>query len=582
MPFKIEIPPPRPAKDYNYDVGNFKLLVSTKNQEAKIWYTRGVIWTWAFNHEEACKCFAQAMAHDPDCAMLYWGYAFAAGPNYNKSWAMFDKKDLEKTVPMCYDVAKVALEKSASASSVEKALIRALQRRFESTEVVEDFTPYNKAYADEMRLVYQEFGEDDLEVAALFAESLMIWKQRQFFDLKTGEPASTAAVAEVRGVLERGLRHPNASNHPGLPHLYIHLMERSNIPEVTLAACDLIRDLVPDAGHLAHMPTHIDILVGEYRRSMSYNLKATFADDKFFRENGGVQFYSFYRLHDYHSLIYAAMLAGQKKVALESVNRMESTITEEMIKLDSPPMADWLEFFLAVRVHVYIRFGMWDELKALKIPDDQQLYCVTTVMAYYGRGIAYASTSDLKNAEEQRKLFRQAATRVPESRLDFPNRIVDILKVANAMLDGEIEYRRQNYAVAFASLRDAIQHEDNLLYTEPWGWMLPARHAYGALSLEQGHIEEAAKAFAEDLGLLENLARAHQHPKNVWALHGYHECLTRMGRGAEATIIMQMLRQARAEADIEIESSCYCRLGVQNGTMNATTKVCCNEDGNGV
>src|SRR5699024_1843252 len=136
----------------------------------------------------------------------------------------------------------------------------------------------------------------------------------------------------------------------------------------------------------------------------------------------------------------------------------------------------------------------------------------------------------------QRELFRDAARRVPPSRLDFPNRIVDVLKVAHAMLDGEIEYRRGNYDVAFRSMREAITHEDALQYTEPWGWMLPARHPYGALSLEQGLVEQAATAYAEDLGLLENLTRAHQHPKNVWALHGYHECLLRLGRTAEAVI----------------------------------------------
>ncbi|KAJ4513150.1 hypothetical protein HRR75_004917 [Exophiala dermatitidis] len=546
----MDIPPKRSFKDPYFDVGTYHRTISTNSPEAQVWFDRGL---------------TVALAHDPDCAMAYWGFAYAAGPNYNKSWAMFDKKDLERTVPKCHDVAKLALEKSQSATPVEKALIKALQKRYSMTTVLEDFTPPNKSYADEMRDVYQRFGEKDLDVIALFGDALMNWKPRQMFDIHTGKAIPSSPVFEVRAVLEHGLAQPDVKGHPGVPHLYIHLMERSNTPEVALTACDIIRELVPDAGHMAHMATHIDVLVGEYRRSMTSNYEATVADDKYFHRYGGVNFYSFYRLHDYHSLIYAAMLAGQSKVALESVDRMEATITEEMLRLESPPMADWLEFLLAVRVHVLVRFGFWEELKQLQIPEDKDLYCVTTVMMYYGKGIAYASTNDLKNADLQRELFRKAALRVPESRLDFPNRIVDVLKVANAMLDGEIEYRRQNYEVAFESLRQAIVHEDALMYTEPWGWMVLARHAYGALSLEQGMVEQPALAYAEDLGLVENLTRAHQHPKNVWALHGYHECLIRLGRHAEAVIIKQMLTLAAAEADIFIASSCFCRLGVPNG-----------------
>ncbi|RYP74549.1 hypothetical protein DL769_003994 [Monosporascus sp. CRB-8-3] len=569
MSFAFEIPAKQAPSEPYYDVGRYHRDITTTSPEAQTWFNRGLVWAYSFNHEEACSCFMQAIAYDPDCAMAYWGYAYAAGPNYNRAWSSFDKDDLERTVPKCHRVAKIALEKAESTGTTpsEKAIIRALQARYPTKGVLEDFSGANKDYADQMREVYKQFGQSDMDILALFADALMNWKPRQMFDAHTGKAIPSSPVYEVRQLLERGLRLQGVEGHAGIPHLYIHLMERSDTPEVALAACDIIRDLIPDAGHMAHMPTHIDVLVGEYRRAMAYNYKATVADDKFFAEHGGVNFYSFYRLHDYHSLIYAAMLAGQRKIALESVDRMEATITEDMLTLESPPMADWLEFFLSVRVHVLIRFGMWEELKHIKIPEekDQDLYCVTTVMTHYGHGIAHASTGDLKNADASRELFREAAKRVPPSRLDFPNRIVDILRVASSMLDGEIEYRRRNYEVAFQCLRDAIKHEDSLLYTEPWGWMLPARHPYGALSLEQGLVEQAAHAYAEDLGIVENLTRAHQHPKNVWALHGFYECLIRLGRKAEAVIIKQQLTIAEAEADVPIASSCFCRLGGSNG-----------------
>lgn len=240
---------------------------------------------------------------------------------------------------------------------------------------------------------------------------------------------------------------------------------------------------------------------------------------------------------------------------------MEATITEEILRVETPALANWMEFFKAVRVHVYIRFGMWEELKRLDPLDDKHLYCVTNVMRHYGKGIAYAATAQLEEADKERELFKVAATYVPPTRLDFPNKITDILKVASAMLDGEIEYRRGNYEVAFRRLEEAVVLEDELPFAEPWGWMLPARHAYAALSLEQGKVEQAAQAYAEDLGLFPTPKRAHQHPNNVWALHGYHECLELLGRYAEANIIQKQLALALVEADVEITSSCFCRLG---------------------
>ncbi len=115
------------------------------------------------------------------------------------------------------------------------------------------------------------------------------------------------------------------------------------------------------------------------------------------------------------------------------------------------------------------------------------------------------------------------------------------------MLDGEIAYREGQFDNAFAHLRRAIELDDALPYDEPWGWMQPTRHAYGALLLEQGRVEEAAEVYAADLGLDPTLSRACQHPDNVWSLHGYHECLQRLGRTAEAAIIGQQLDLMGAE-----------------------------------
>ncbi|KAF5017482.1 hypothetical protein F66182_10587 [Fusarium sp. NRRL 66182] len=568
-------PTRRASSDPYYDLGDFSLRVSTESLEAQIWFNRAMLWTYCFNHDEAIFCYQQAIAHDEDLALAYWGVSFCSGPNYNKTWRLFDDNDRRNAVNKCYVFSQQAVQRANSAAPWERALIEALCCRYPDDNPDRDLAACDRAYADAMRQVHRRFGEGSFDMITLFADALMNVAPRSMFDTADGQPIPTTPVFEVKDLLEAALRMAGVEKHPGVAHMYIHLMEMSATPEAALPAADMIRDQVPDTGHTYHMPAHIDVLIGDYRRAVEYNLKATIADDKYFQKNGGLTFYSYYRLHDYHSLIYAAMLGGKSKAALSATDRMEATVTEELLRVETPALANWMEFFLAVRVHVYIRFGMWAELKELKPLQDEHLYCVTNVFRHYGKAIAYAATNDLEQAETECHLFRQASLLVPTTRLDFPNKITDILGVATAMLDGEIGYRRGDYETAFSRLRDAIDLEDELPFAEPWGWMLPARHAYAALSLEQGHVQQAAMAYAEDLGLQPTRKRMHQHPNNVWALHGYHECLVKLGRAAEANIIRKQLTLAAAEADVEISSSCFCRCrGISHQVEQKHS--CCN------
>lgn len=361
-----------------------------------------------------------------------------------------------------------------------------------------------------------------------------------------------ARTPEIKEVLGRAL-DSGGQRHPGILHMYIHLMEMSPTPEAALPAANRLRNLVPDAGHLQHIPPHLDVILGDWHSSIAANTAATRADEKYrlADPSNTTDFYTFYRLHNYHSLIYAAMF----------VERMEKFVPESLLRIDSPPMADWLETFLTVRVHVLIRFGKWDDIIALPLPADQALYCMTTAMLHYGKAIAFAATTRIAEAEAQRELFRAAATRVPPSRMDFPNKCVDVLAVAAEMLDGEIAYRRGNFVMAFAKLEAGIAREDALMYSEPPGWMQPIRHALGALALEQGDLQRAEAAYKADLGLSDALPRARQHPRNIWALHGYRDCLVRLSREEEARDVGKQLDEVSAGADVKVEASCFCRGG---------------------
>jgi tetratricopeptide (TPR) repeat protein len=337
-------------------------------------------------------------------------------------------------------------------------------------------------------------------------------------------------------------------------------MEMSGSPESALRAADALRDLVPDAGHLQHMPTHIDVLCGDYQRVMRDNASAIGADDRFAEYAGRLEFYSLYRAHNHHFRIYGAMFAGQQRVALEAADALEAALPEELLRVELPPMADWLEGFVPMRLHVLVRFGRWEELIALEPPEDAELYATTTAMTHYARGVALAATGRVDEAERERERFVAAVAAVPDTRYLFNNTCADILAVAGAMLDGEVAYRRADHETAFAHLRRAVELDDTLPYDEPWGWMQPTRHAYGALLLEQGEVELAEAVYAADLGLDDTLGRACQHPNNVWSLHGYHECLVSLGKAEAARIVKQQLDHALARADVPIAASCFCRL----------------------
>jgi tetratricopeptide (TPR) repeat protein len=544
--------------DY-FDLGSFTREVTTSSPEAQVWFTRGLVWTYSFNHEEAAACFERAIASDPGCALAYWGLAYALGPNYNKPWESFDPADLSSSLSRAYAATAGAVSRAPGASDVERALVDALVSRYPSAEPAGDWSAWNAAYAAAMRHVYRAYP-DDLDVAALFAEALMNLTPWALWDLATGAPAAGSEAIEIKEVLERALTVGDGQTHPGVLHMYVHLMEMSAHPEDALRAGDWLRDLVPDAGHLRHMPTHIDVLCGDYPRVVSANTAAIAVDEKFRAREGAMNFYTLYRVHNYHFKIYGAMFLGQAQTALETADRLAAAIPEDLLRVEVPPMADWLEGFTAMKVHAAIRFGRWPDIIDAPLPADPGLYCVSTAMMRYAKGVACAASGRIGEAEEHRGQFAAAVERVPESRTIFNNTCRDILAVAGAMLDGEVEYRQGHHETAFAGLRRAVELDDGLPYDEPWAWMQPARHAYGALLLEQDRVAEAEAVYRADLGLDGTLARACQHPGNVWSLHGYHECLRRLGKDEQASIIGQQLTIARAYADVPIRSSCYCRL----------------------
>jgi tetratricopeptide (TPR) repeat protein len=551
------------STDSYFDLGSYTRTVSTDSPDAQMWFDRGLNWLYAFHKEEAERCFVQAIEADPRCAMAHWGLVYAIGPYYNGPWIRLGEPQRAETLARAYRLARDAAELAIRATDVERALIVALAARFgaEQNESQDVFDSWDDDYAAAMRRVHAEFP-NDLDVTALTVESLMVRTPWRLWDLDAGVPAEGASTAEAIQLLEECFAANDTSvthRHPGLLHFWIHIMEMSPSPERALDIAVVLQTLCPDAAHLVHMASHIQILCGQYEEALMANVEAVIADDKYVAHNPTLGVYTAYRMHNIHFQIYAAMFLGNFEKAMAAADLIRQTVTADVLRHDNAFLVRYLEAFYGMKLHVLIRFGRWNDIINMSLPDEVDLFVSTTALCHYAKGVAYAATGDVEQAERQQQLFAEAWERVPEDHFVFNNQTRDVLKIGEAMLAGEVEYRKGNFDAAFAHLAHSVDIDDHLYYNEPWVWMQPPRHALGALLLEQGRVEEAAGVYRADLGIDDTLVRSSQHPGNVWALHGYAECLDALGRLEEAADIRAELVVAKKSMDVELTSSCFCR-----------------------
>ncbi len=517
----------------HYQIGVVHRAVTTSSPQAQLWFDRGLALTYGFNHEEAIVCFERAAEWDPSCAMAYWGKAYAIGPNYNNT------EMTEETSQAAHAALVLAQQAQGHCSPVEQALIEALAQRYPTAQLAADRKPVEANYAEAMREVYAQFPDDD-DVAALTGEALMMLRPWKLWSPE-GEPAPE--TPEIRKLLEGALA--KWPRHPALCHLYIHAMEAGPFADQAIPAAQTLESLTPGLGHLRHMPSHIYVWTGRYDDVVRTNVDAVEMDDAYVDHAGRENFYSLYRLHNYHFVAYGAMWEGRKALALEYSRRLVEEIPPGLLSA----IPDLLDVFVATPYHVMVRFGLWNEILAEPEPSGD-LFAARAVWRY-ARGVALASLGRTDEADQAMQEFLQAKEAVPGSRLLFNNPVKQILDVAEKVLAGEIEYRKGNHAPAYALLREAVSLDEQLNYDEPWGWMEPARHALGALLTAQGHHEEAVKVYRANLD---------RYPENGWALHGLAECLDKLGQFEAAAEARTRFKKAWARADVEIPGSCYCRI----------------------
>ena len=537
--------------DY-FDLGDHHRPITTTSPTAQQWFDRGLVWLYGFNHEESTICFEHALEQDRQCVMAYWGIAFAVGPNYNKAWEMFEPRERAACLATAHQAIADGLAIDGT-TPIERALLGALGVRYPNDPETEDFSPFNDAFATAMGAVYRDHP-DDLDITSLYVEALMGRTPWQLWDLEERVPADGASTLTAREVLENAFAtSPHAWRHPGLLHMYIHLMEMSPNPELALPHGDALATLVPDSGHLVHMATHIDVLCGHYQNVVSRNHRAALVDRPFTALRGAKNFYTIYRIHNVHFEAYGAMFQGQRETALAAALELQTLLPVDTVAF----LPDLFEAFWGMKLHVMVRFGLWRAIIDEPLPEDQELFAFTTALMRYGRTVAYANLGEIAAAEAEIEAFRAAKAVVPKTRAMFNNPAADVLEIAACMAAGELHYKRGEVDTGLDALRRAAEQSDHLVYDEPWGWMQPPRHALAALLMEQERFADAEAIYAADLGFNDDLARPCQHPGNVWALHGLNECLDR--RGASSPIVKQQLDLALARTDVTIGSSCFCR-----------------------
>lgn len=546
-----------------FDLGNHRFPISTPSAPAQRWFDRGLAWCYGFNHEEAVRCFQKVIAEDPACAMGYWGIAYAHSPFYNKPWGWYGELERGPAITICHGACQKARQLTSDKTPLEQQLIQALSKKFPADPLatIENLEQCEQRYASGMLEVLQ-YSPDHLDVICLTAEALMNLNRWMLWDIQSGTQSKGARTAEARQILEHGLAL-SKGRHPGILHLYIHLVEMSPNPEDGLKAADQLRALKTESGHLAHMATHIDMLCGQYKKAVDFNNRAIELDLKYIELRGSEEFYLISCLHNYHMKMVAAMFLGLFTTAMEASEGARAIINPILFEGNKRYLATTLEGYYSASVHVLVRFGRWQAIIDEPLPDtnphNDASYQVTTILLHYAKAIAHAALGNHAAANQHRQHFERKCQSVPDWHVMANNPTSNILAVARAMMDGEVEYHAGNHALGYDFLRQASKLSDQLEYSEPWPWMHPPRHALGALLLEQGHVDEAVEHYRDDLGIGNRLPRCLQHPDNIWALHGYVECLKRLGRSAEVLRYQSRLDNAISEADVDIQSSCCCR-----------------------
>jgi tetratricopeptide (TPR) repeat protein len=507
-------------------LGSHKFAVTTKSADAQKYIDQGMNLTYGFNHAEAGRAFAEAARLDPRCAMAFWGQALVLGPNIN---APMDAGDEPKALALIGQ----ALALRSGASARERGYIEALAKRYEGK--AERRTACDSAYAEAMREHARRFPTD-LDAQALWAEAAMDLRPWNYWR-RDGTPYP--GTLDIRARLEEVMAKD--PNHPGALHFYIHLLEPTVEAYKAEPAADRLLALMPAAGHMVHMPSHIYQRVGRYAEAAKSNEMAIVADEDYITQCRAQGLYPMaYYPHNIHFLWFASTMQGRSSVAIAAAKKTAAQVTDSA--LAAIPL---LAGFRVTPWYALTRFGKWDEMLAVPAPPPSNRFLTGTWA--YARGLALLGKH---RRDEAAKMLDTVKAIAADTSLEFtlfsPNTAKAILGVAPEMLAGELDAARGSHESAIAHFQRAVTLEDALVYTEPEEWHYPPRHALGAELLAAGRAREAEVVYWQDL---------RKHPENGWSLFGLAQAQEAQGHKSEAADTRARFQKAWAQADIQLTSS---------------------------
>ncbi len=523
----------RPAPLRLEGLGPHRREITTASADARDWFNQGLMLLYAFNHDEAVHSFRAAVDADPGCAMAHWGIALAVGPHIN-----FPIMSAEKSATAWAEL-QLAKQHVAGGTPVEKALVKALESRYAETPP-DDRTQLDVDYAAAMAEVWRQFP-GDADVGALYAEAVMDLRPWDLWP-ENGEarPERETAIAVLKDVLKLAPAHPLGC------HLYIHAVEAGPNPGEATDAADQLRTAAPGLGHLVHMPSHIDVRTGRWGQAVEANERAIAADNAYRNRRPEQDFYRIYMAHNRHMLAFAALMRGESARAETEVRALLADIPDHWTAIpDNLAMADG---YYAMPVEILVRFGKWDAV--LAEPEPEGARPLARALWHEARGVAYAAKGQIADARETQSRFREAVKQVPEDARFGNNAAADILKVAEALLEGEILLKEEKTEAGLARLREAVALEDALRYDEPPDWIIPVRHALGTWLIKAGQFEEAEAVYRADLNIW---------PNNGWSLFGLSQALDRQDKMSEARDVKARFQEVWRHADVVLTSSCFCQ-----------------------
>jgi tetratricopeptide (TPR) repeat protein len=510
-------------------MGDHHMTITTSDSMAQRFFDQGLVLYYGFIHAEAVRSFREAARLDPECAMCYWGIAQALGPNINAGMP-------EDAVPKAWTALQKAQARKAQASTREQAYIEALSKRY-AEHPPEDRSPLDQAYADAMRVLAQQYP-DDPDAQALFAEALMVttpwdyWKEND-----EPKPVTEDILATLEATMEQ------FPTHPGANHFYIHTVEAVH-PEWGVEAAERLADLVPGAGHLVHMPSHIYIRVGRYHAASLANERAIEADSAYAAQSHAQGLYPVaYMPHNYHFLWASATMEGRGQRAIEAAQSMTARIDTSQMRL---PGYGTLQHYWITPLYAQVRFGRWNAILNQQQPAGDLIY--PTAVWHYARAIAFIRTNQPDRAEHALSRLQALADhpKLDEVTVWDINSTAAIVQIAAEVVAGEWAAAQGNYAAAIQHLESGVRLEDALNYDEPPTWHHPVRQTLGAVLLEAGRPAEAEQAYREDLA---------RFPDNGWSLYGLAASLCAQGQPEAAAEVAQRFRDAWERADVTLTSS---------------------------